>query len=40
MVTPIRVASTFPISGKLVILQRKYTELEMIEADSTRSAIY
>jgi hypothetical protein len=40
IVTPISVASTLLISGKVVIRQRKYTELDMIEADNTSNPIY
>lgn len=40
MAAPIRMASTLPISGKVVILQRKYTELEMMEAETISSPIY
>lgn len=36
---PIKVASTLPIAGNLVTRQRKYTELEMIDADMTSSPI-
>jgi len=39
IVTPMRVASTFPTSGKLVIRQRKYTELDIIDADRTSNPI-
>ena len=40
IVTPMSVASIFPISGNVVILHRKYTELDIIEADMTRRPIY
>ena len=40
IVTPISVASTLPISGKLVILHKKYIELDMMEAERTSSPIY
>jgi len=36
---PIKDASRFPISGNMVILQRKYTAIDMIEPDVMRSAI-
>lgn len=36
---PISIASTLLISGKVVILHRKYTELEMIDADVMSSPI-
>lgn len=39
MAAPMRIASTLLISGKVVIRQRKYTELERIEADMMRRPI-
>lgn len=38
--TPMSEASIFPISGNVVILQRKYTDDDMIEPDITSNAIY
>jgi hypothetical protein len=38
--TPIKAASTFPISGKVVILHRKYSADEMIEPDTIKSPIW
>jgi hypothetical protein len=40
MVTPIRAASTLEISGNCRTRQRKYTELEIMEAERTRKPIY
>src|SRR5690348_16461253 len=40
MAAPMRMASTLLISGKVVMRQRKYTEVEMTEADATRRPIY
>jgi len=40
MAIPMRIASTLLISGKVVILHRKYTELEMIEAEVMRRPIW
>lgn len=37
--TPIRMASTLLISGKVVTLQRKYTELDMMEAEVSMKPI-
>lgn len=39
MAAPIRIASTLPISGKVVILHRKYTELEITDADTIKRPI-
>lgn len=39
MVTPMRVASTLPSSGNRVILQRKYTELEMMAPEAVSRPI-
>jgi hypothetical protein len=40
MATPMRMASTLLISGNVVIRQRKYTEVEMMDADAMRRPIY
>jgi hypothetical protein len=37
--TPIRMASTFPISGKLVMRHKKYREVEKMEAEAIRRPI-
>ena len=39
MDTPIKAASTFEISGNWRTRHRKYTELDMMEAESTRRPI-
>jgi hypothetical protein len=39
IVAPMRTASTLPISGKVVIRQRKYMALEMMPADTPSNAI-
>ena len=36
---PMRIASTLSSWGKVVILQRKYTELDMMDADATNKPI-
>jgi len=38
-VMPMRIPSTFPISGNCMTFQRKYTELEMMDAESTSRTI-
>lgn len=39
MAAPISMASTLLISGNVVIRQRKYTELEIMEAETTSNPI-
>jgi len=39
MATPIKTASRLSMSGKVVILHRKYREDEMMEADPTNKPI-
>lgn len=40
MAAPIRMASTVPISGKVVMRYKKYMLLEIMEADTASNPIY